>query len=84
MKNLLKYIPGFRSCKKVKIIIASIYYIFCLLTLVLGLGVFLIFFAIPFVIFHAIDVIKNRHIESLFPCLIAILVICIGAMSVPK
>lgn len=77
MKNLLKYIPGFRSDKKVKIIIASIYYIFCLLTLISGLGVFMIFFAIPFLIFYSIDVIKNRHMESLFPYLIAVLVICI-------
>lgn len=84
MKNILKYAPGFRTGKKPKMIIALIYYIFCLLTLILGWGIFLIFSAIPFVIFYAINVIKNRSIRSVLVCLVAILVICIGTINVPK
>lgn len=37
LKNFLKYIPGFRSGEKVNMIIASIYYMSCILFLIIGL-----------------------------------------------
>ena len=36
-KRFLKYVPGFRSGEKVNMIVASIYYICCVLFLIIGL-----------------------------------------------
>ena len=37
-KRFLKHVPGFRTGEKVNMIIASIYYICCLLFLIIGLA----------------------------------------------
>lgn len=49
LKNLLKYVPGFRSGKPLNMIIASIYYIFLIWSSIdLGFGNFLFFLSYPF------------------------------------
>jgi hypothetical protein len=55
MKNVLNYIPGFRSRRIWKMIIASIYYVICLLVLLAcGIGPLLIFVSWTLTFFGAI------------------------------
>ena len=54
MKNILNFVPGFRSKKKWKMIIASIYYFLSLIMLLDGVGTFLFFISIPIIIFNFI------------------------------
>ncbi|WP_254909265.1 sunset domain-containing protein [Clostridium tyrobutyricum] len=84
MKEILKCIPGFRSGKKPKMIAAIIYYIFCLLMLTVGWGVFLLFLALPFIIFYAVNAIKNKSKRSIITCLLAVAVMCVGIVNAPK
>ena len=58
MKNIQNYIPGYRTKKRWKMIIASIYYAFSLLAFTSGIGGFLFFAAAPFVVFSFIDAIE--------------------------
>lgn len=60
MNNFLKHIPGFRSDKKWKKIIAILYYLFSLLMLTEGVGLFLFLIGIPFFIFSIGDVFKAK------------------------
>lgn len=60
MKKFLNYFPGFRSDKKWKKILGSIYYFFALLTLLAGIEPFLFFLAIPFFIFSIVDILKSK------------------------
>jgi len=60
MRNILKYIPGFRTGIRWKKIIASLYYIFTLLSITAGPGVFLFFLAAPFFAFSIFDLIHKR------------------------
>lgn len=72
-KSIFKYIPGFRSNKIVKRVIASIYYLFCILTIFISRNigdVFLsLFLIIGFVLVcHIIDLIlkrENRNLKSI-------------------
>jgi len=61
MKDILKYIPGFRTNKKWKKVIAIIYYIFCLLLLTSGFGTFLIMVSIPFIVFALSRGLKQKN-----------------------
>ena len=61
MKDIFKYIPGFRTDKKWKKVIAIIYYLFCLLMLMAGIGAFLIMTSIPFILFAILSLIKHRN-----------------------
>lgn len=61
MKNLLKYIPGFRSNKLWKKIIAAFYYLVAFTALVDGLGMFLLMLGMPFLIFSIAAAIKARR-----------------------
>lgn len=60
MRDILKYIPGFRSGTNWKKIIASLYYLFALLMLTAGPGAFLFFLAAPFFISSTIDLIRKK------------------------
>ena len=60
MQKILQYIPGFRSGTNWKKIIALLYYIFTLLMLGAGVGVFLFFLAAPFFVFSIIDLIHKK------------------------
>ncbi|MDI6617902.1 MAG: hypothetical protein QME45_04380 [Clostridiales bacterium] len=56
--NILMMIPGFRSGKLWKKIIAIVYYAITIISLFsLGFGIFLILFSLPFLIFYTIDLI---------------------------
>lgn len=60
MKDLLKYIPGFRSNKTWKKVIAAFYYLVAFTALVDGLGMFLLMLGMPFLIFSVSATIKAR------------------------
>lgn len=60
MKNILSYIPGFRSNTKWKIVIALLYYAFSLIMLAAGVGAFLFFLAAPFAIFYTVKLFKIK------------------------
>jgi hypothetical protein len=54
IKEILKYIPGFRSDKKIKKIIASIYYLFCILIIFAANGIGEVFLSIMMMIIFAL------------------------------
>lgn len=60
MKNILKNIPGFRSGKKYRMIIAIIYYLFALLMFTEGLGYGLFYLSVPSLIFTFIDLVTHK------------------------
>ncbi|TDT46004.1 nuclease-like protein [Fonticella tunisiensis] len=64
MKDLLKFIPGFRSGKKWKMIIASIYYLIGLTAIFDSVWTFLSVFILPFFIFGLVDLIKATKNKS--------------------
>ena len=62
MKELLNYVPGFRTDEKWKKTVAIIYYLLCLLAIFTnGFGGLLILITIPVVFFSIIGVIKNKN-----------------------
>ena len=60
MNNFLKHIPGFRSNKIWKKVIACIYYFIAFTALFADKGVFLLFIAAPFFIFSMVDLFKAK------------------------
>jgi flagellar motor protein MotB len=79
MKDILKYVPGFRTDKKRNKIIATVYYVFCLLMLTTGIGAFLTSVSVPFIIFSIISVVKHRNKEAILTLIGAILIFSIGS-----
>lgn len=84
MRDILKYIPGFRSGQKPKMVFALIYYAFSLLMLTSGISYFLFFIAAPFMIFYGISAFKNKSKESIAVCIAAFAIMCIGISTMPK
>ncbi|WP_236035333.1 thermonuclease family protein [Clostridium sp. HV4-5-A1G] len=83
MRDILKHIPGFRSGKKPKMIIASIYYFICLTALTSSFWTFLAVITLPFVVFSAIDVFKNKSKKSILALLVSFIIMYIGAYNMP-
>ncbi len=89
MNNILKHIPGFRSGKKYKMLIALIYYIANLALLSEGIGYTLFGFSIPFIIFSLIDILKSKKNsmsikKSLIPLLLSLGIAIIGLSITPN
>ncbi|MEY8001038.1 hypothetical protein AB8U03_12710 [Clostridium sp. Mt-5] len=82
MKNILKYIPGFRTGEKSKMIVASIYYITCPIALIPNWGLFLLFFTAPFVFFCGMSAFKNKSKESAVVCIVAFIIMCVGRVLI--
>jgi len=83
MKEILKNVVGFRTEKKWKMVVASIYYVFCLLLMVaVGVGAFLIIATIPFIIFAIISIIKDKNKKkALITLVCGILLFSVGIKS---
>lgn len=62
METLLKHVPGFRSKKKWKMIIASIYYLCTLVTLSESIPLFILSLSYPFIFFSFVGIIKTKKI----------------------
>jgi len=61
IKKLLMFIPGFRSHKTWKMIVASIYYFIAIITgITNGFGAFLFFISAPFWIFSIVDLVTHK------------------------
>ena len=84
MKNLLQYIPGFRSGKKYKMIIALIYYAICLLTILGSIGLFLFSASIPFIIFNIYRGTKHKNKKALIVGVLSVIVFITGLGILPK
>jgi len=84
MKTILKYVPGFRTGKLWKSIIALVYYGLSLIFLVKeGFSAFLMIAFMPFIIFAIISIVMDEKNKSFLITLIcAILILCIGAQLV--
>ena len=81
MKNVVKYIPGFRTGKIWKSILSLIYYGISLIFLSKeGLIAFLMIASMPFIIFSIINIVMDEKNKSFLITLIcAILILGIGA-----
>ena len=82
MKNILKYIPGFRTGEKTKMLIAAAYYVTCSIALIPNWGLFLLFFAAPFVLFNGMSAFKDKSKMYAAVCIIAFMVMCLGRFIV--
>ena len=60
MNNFLKYIPGFRSKTKWKMIVSAMYYLYCLGSITQGFVTFIALLAVPFLYFAIDDGIKSH------------------------
>jgi hypothetical protein len=84
LKDIINYIPGFRSNKVWKKVIASIYYFIAVIMLFGGIGQFLFIMAIPFFIFNLIPAIKTKKNEPILATVIAAFVFIAGTNMLPK
>lgn len=82
MKEFINYIPGFRSNKIWKKIIATIYYFIALLGLFDGIGMFLFLLGMPFIVFSIADVFKSRKANKPSKTAILTLIISLVVTSI--
>lgn len=78
MKDILKYIPGFRTEKKWKKIVAIIYYLFCLFILIDGISSFLIVASIPIIIFAIASFGKHINKTAVLTLIVGIIIFSMG------
>ena len=64
VKKILKLIPGFRSGTNWKMVIASLYYVFAIITIAGGFGMFLLVLSVPFIIIGIWDLLKHNKKQS--------------------
>jgi len=81
VKNVLNYVPGFRSNKVWKKIIAIIYYLISLMFLTAGIGAFLVCISIPFLIFGIVGTLRNKDKLVKVILLGSIIIFGIGIVS---
>ena len=84
MQEILKFIPGFRTKTKWKMIVASIYYLICITSLTSGIGMLLFIEAIPFFIFYGIKALKIRKRKPIMFAIVALIVMGLGMGLMPK
>lgn len=84
MGTIFKYIPGFRTKTKWKMVIAGIYYLLFFTMLTSGIGLFLFTESIPFVVFYGINAIKVRKKRPITFAIIAFLIMCVGIGLAPS
>ena len=84
INKILSFIPGYRTKKIWKMIIASLYYAFSLLGLTSGIGMFLILVSFPFFFFGIIDAIRYKAPKRLLITAISVVVMVLGVSIVPS
>lgn len=84
INKILSFIPGYRTKKIWKMIIASLYYSFSLLGLTSGIGMFLILVSFPFFFFGIIDAIRYKAPKRLLITAISVVVMVLGVSIVPS
>ena len=80
MRNILNYIPGFRSNILWKKIVAIIYYVFTALMLAGGFSLFLFFLALPMLVFSIGHLIKAKKHNEPMKVAIFILIASLGTI----
>ncbi|HHV27442.1 MAG TPA: MBL fold metallo-hydrolase [Tissierellia bacterium] len=81
MNNFLKYVPGFRSNKTWKKVIACIYYFIAFTALFADKGVFLLLISAPFFIFSIIDLFKAKKNDKSIKAAVTMLIISLIVTS---
>lgn len=84
MKNIFNYIPGFRSRKVWKMIVATVYYLISFAMISSGIGLFLFAVSIPFIVFNIYKGVKNKNHRFMATGIIAIILFCAGIILTPK
>jgi hypothetical protein len=84
MKDILKYVPGFRTDKKWKKIVATVYYVFCVILLASGIGAFLMYVSIPFIVFAIVGTIKKRDRTVVLTLIAGLIIFSIGVTVNPE
>ena len=83
MKKILNCIPGFRSRKIWKMIIASLYYVICLTGIFDSFATFLVAITLPFIFFGFASAIRKRSMLNLLIAIVAVIVCIFSAQFVP-
>lgn len=81
--GIVGFIPGFRTGTKWKMIIASIYYLFALICLLGGIGLFLFLASIPFVIINLITAIRRKNKMYYIAAAVSFIVLILGCILIP-
>ncbi len=84
MKKILGFVPGFRTGTRWKSVVASVYYLFSLIEVINGIGIFLVIDAIPFLIFYGIKAFKTRKKDAITFTIISLLILCFGIKLLPN
>lgn len=83
MKNILNYIPGFRTRKIWKMAIAIVYYLISLTALTEGFYMFIFMLSCPFVLIGIIDFLKTKKENKLLLSLVGVIMFIFSVVSVP-
>lgn len=75
MKDILNYVPGFRSDVKWKKIVAIVYYLWTLFTIMAGLDFFMFFLAAPILVFSIGSLIKGKRNNKPITAFVVVLVV---------
>jgi hypothetical protein len=86
MKHLLDSIPGYRSRTKRNMILASIYYILCLILAIGSKQImpFVLFASIPFIVCSIKDCIVKKSLKSLIPIPICLVLFVVSCFALPS
>lgn len=86
MSNILNYMPGMKSNKKWKKVVAIIYYVLCVFYISQGLGSFLIIATMPFIVFGIRDLVKSSNKKrAVITVLISVILFSAGyGIEAPK
>lgn len=83
MKDILNFVPGYRSRKLWKMIIATLYYLSSLTAITDSLGLFIAMMVFPFFTFGLGELIKNRNKRSLINFIVTLLVFIFAVSITP-
>ena len=83
MKNILNYIPGFRTKKIWKMAIAIVYYFLSLMVLTEGFYLFIFMLSFPFIIMGIVDFLKTKKGNKLILSLIGVVMFIFSFVSGP-
>lgn len=86
--KMFRYIPGFRSQTKWKMLMASIYYLIALTMITESTGHLLACISIPFILFYLFDLLRNKqkgitNNRALTTLVMSIFAFSIGLMMIP-
>lgn len=84
MKKILNYIPGFRSKKIWKMIIAGLYYLFAISLITQSVFIVILFCALPFTVFYTISAIRNKNPKLLITAGISFVLLVISMGLFPN